>query len=143
MYKTILVPVDLDEMALTQAALHEVNALAAQEAIQICLLYVMQVPDRSLSRLNKETLRFEDILAAECMDKMQALAKTLDLSEPSSVSCQIRKGSIYDEVLKEVAEIGADLIVIGSRRPSMSTYLLGSNATKIVRYATTSVLVVR
>lgn len=63
----------------------------------------MQVPDCSLSRLNKETLRFEDILAAECMDKMQALAKTLDLSEPSSVSCQIRKGSIYDEVLKEVA----------------------------------------
>lgn len=143
MYKTILVPVDLDEMALTQAALLEVKALVAQRAVQICLLYIMQVPDCSLSRLNKETQRFEDILAEECMDKMQSLAETIPLNDPSRISCKIRKGSIYDEVLKEAEESGADLVVIGSRRPSMSTYLLGSNATKIVRHATTSVLVVR
>ena len=143
MYKTILVPVDLDEMTLTEAALTEVRALAAQDVVQISLLYVMQVPDCSLSRLNKETKRFEDILADECLAKMQTLAESIPLTEPSRISCQIRKGSIYDEVLKQAQEIDADLIVIGSRRPSMSTYLLGSNATKIVRHAATSVLVVR
>ena len=38
---------------------------------------------------------------------------------------------------------GADLIVIGSHRPAMSTYLLGSNAKTIVRHAKCSVLVLR
>ena len=50
---------------------------------------------------------------------------------------------IYHEVLDEADKCGADLIVIGSHRPSMSTYLLGSNATTIVRHAKVSVLVVR
>ena len=37
----------------------------------------------------------------------------------------------------------SDLIVVGSHRPSMATYLLGSNASTIVRHARSSVLVVR
>ena len=37
----------------------------------------------------------------------------------------------------------ADLIVIGSHRPAMSTYLLGSNAKTVARHATCSVLIVR
>ena len=36
-----------------------------------------------------------------------------------------------------------DLIVVGSHRPVMSDYLLGSNAKTIVRHAQCSVLVVR
>jgi nucleotide-binding universal stress UspA family protein len=39
--------------------------------------------------------------------------------------------------------VKADLIVIGSHHPNWSTYLIGSNATKIVRHALCSVLVVR
>jgi nucleotide-binding universal stress UspA family protein len=35
------------------------------------------------------------------------------------------------------------LIVVGSHRPTMATYLLGSNAKTIVRHAKCSVLVVR
>jgi nucleotide-binding universal stress UspA family protein len=52
-------------------------------------------------------------------------------------------GSIYHEVLHEVEDMGADLVVVGSHRPSMRSYLLGSNAATIVRHATCSVLVVR
>ncbi|MRE16589.1 universal stress protein, partial [Escherichia coli] len=40
-------------------------------------------------------------------------------------------------------DIQADLIVIGSRRPNISTHLLGSTAAGVVRYADISVLVVR
>ncbi|HBQ5586961.1 universal stress protein, partial [Klebsiella pneumoniae] len=36
-----------------------------------------------------------------------------------------------------------DVIVIGSRKPGISTHLLGSNAESILRYAKTPVLVVR
>ncbi|TPQ46867.1 universal stress protein UspA, partial [Prosthecomicrobium hirschii] len=34
-------------------------------------------------------------------------------------------------------------IVVSSHRPSMATYLIGSNAAKIVRHAPCSVMVVR
>jgi nucleotide-binding universal stress UspA family protein len=59
------------------------------------------------------------------------------------VSSVVRFGAVYPEVLAEAEEWGADLIVIGSHRPTMATYLLGSNAKTIVRHAKCSVLVVR
>jgi nucleotide-binding universal stress UspA family protein len=59
------------------------------------------------------------------------------------VSSIVRMGSDYNEVLKEADRMAADLIVVGSHRPTMSTYLLGSNAAAIVRHAKCSVLVVR
>ena len=59
------------------------------------------------------------------------------------VSAALRLGSVYNEVLQEAESIGADLIVVGSHRPTMATYLLGSNASTIVRHARSSVLVVR
>ena len=58
-------------------------------------------------------------------------------------SAATRAGGIYHELLEEAAEWSADLIVVGSHRPVMSDYLLGSNAKTIVRHAQCSVLVVR
>ena len=59
------------------------------------------------------------------------------------VSSVVRLGGVYAEVLEEADKIAADLIVVGSHRPKMSTYLLGSNAASIVRHAHCSVLVIR
>jgi nucleotide-binding universal stress UspA family protein len=55
-------------------------------------------------------------------------------------------GCIYQEILEEAHERNADLTVMRSHRPqrhAVRTYLLGSNAGHVVRYATCSVLVVR
>jgi len=47
-------------------------------------------------------------------------------------------------VVNEVAsELKADIVVIGSRNPSISTHLLGSNASSVIRHAYIPVLVVR
>jgi len=46
-------------------------------------------------------------------------------------------------VLEEAEACKADLIVMGSHRPAMATYLLGSNAARIVRHAPCSVMVLR
>ena len=59
------------------------------------------------------------------------------------VSKVVTMGSVYHDVLAEADRLKADLIVVGSHRPSMATYLLGSNAATIVRHARCSVLVVR
>jgi nucleotide-binding universal stress UspA family protein len=59
------------------------------------------------------------------------------------LSTAIASGGVYHELLREAQEWGADLVVIGSHRPVMSDYLLGSNAKTIVAHAECSVLVVR
>ena len=51
--------------------------------------------------------------------------------------------SIYPEILGVAEEAEADLIIVGSRRPAMKDYLLGTNAARVVRHARCSVLVAR
>ena len=51
--------------------------------------------------------------------------------------------SIYAVILVTAQEAGVDLIVVGSHRPAMKDYLLGTNAGRVVRHANCSVLVAR
>ncbi|PLN11707.1 universal stress protein UspG, partial [Klebsiella pneumoniae] len=52
-------------------------------------------------------------------------------------------GSVRDMVNELASEINADVVVIGSRNPSISTHLLGSNASSVIRHAHIPVMVVR
>ncbi|MGW1371152.1 universal stress protein, partial [Providencia hangzhouensis] len=58
-------------------------------------------------------------------------------------SAQVLMGTPRDEILRVAEEISADLIVIGSRRPGMSTYFLGSTASMVIQNSKISVLTVR
>ena len=51
--------------------------------------------------------------------------------------------SIYAEILEVAEEAKADLVVVGSHRPAVKDYLLGTNAARIVRHARCSVLAAR
>jgi len=73
---------------------------------------------------------------------LESIAATIDLP-PERLSFAVVSGGVYHELLREATEWRADLIVVGSHRPVMSDYLLGSNAKTIVRHANCSVLVVR
>ncbi len=75
-------------------------------------------------------------------DALQAIVADLPIAK-ERVSVAVASGGVYHELLREAASWHADLIVIGSHRPVMSDYLLGSNAKAIVRHAPCSVLVVR
>ena len=59
------------------------------------------------------------------------------------MSYTIRLGTPRDEALLQADERGADLIIVGSHRPSVKTYLLGSIAAGIVRHAKVNVMVIR
>ena len=74
--------------------------------------------------------------------EIKVLTAKIDLP-PERLSSTVRMGGVYPEILAEAESWGADLIVIGSHRPAMMTYLLGSNAKTVVRHAKCSVLVVR
>ncbi|AOV97203.1 universal stress protein UspA [Edwardsiella hoshinae] len=143
MYQNILLPLDLGEEALTALALEQVKSVIRSEETRVRLMYVVvQIPDFILNRFNPQTNQFDDVMSEELQRRLQALAEQLPLAA-ENISVVVRQGAIYDEILKEAACIDADLILIGSRRPSMKTYLLGSNAAAIVRHAQTSVLIAR
>ena len=80
--------------------------------------------------------------AKRAKDALDAILASIDLPAERK-SAATRAGGIYHELLQEASEWDADLIVVGSHRPVMSDYLLGSNAKTIVRHAQCSVLVVR
>lgn len=63
--------------------------------------------------------------------------------EPEKVHIHISEGSPKDKILETAKEISAGMIIIASRRPDITTYMLGSNAAAVVRHAECSVLVVR
>ena len=73
---------------------------------------------------------------------MTALKRLFDIS-PNDIHGKVCFGNVRDEIIKLSKEGEYDVIVIGSKNPSITTHLLGSNAESILRYATIPVLVVR
>ena len=141
MFKSIVVPVDLAEMDVSKLAIDKAVALAAVTSAPLHFVYVRSI--LPVTFMEYVPPAFDEEQHAECETKMAALIASLPLSDKSRVTSEIRMGSVYNEVLAEVEKHKADLIVIGSHRPAMATYLLGSNAITIVRHAPCSVMVIR
>lgn len=140
MFKKILAPVDLADVQVAHQALSTAVRLATQSDGEVRLINVRSL--MPVTYMEYVPADFDDRARADAEKELETIAAGLALPR-DKVSTKVRLGSIYSEVLDEAASWGADLIVVGSHRPSMATYLLGSNATTIVRHAKASVLVVR
>lgn len=142
MYKTILVPIDLTEDELTSKAVRHAVNLAKQSGAKMHLIHVLPISSAIINAYALGYMEIKDRATVKAEEDMQILMDTIDLPL-SDVNYTITFGSPRDEVISTAKDINADIIVIGSRRPNISTHLLGSTAAGIVRYADTSVLVVR
>lgn len=140
MFKNILVPIDLADLDIAHRAVTQAAALARESGGTVRLVYVRSVLPVSFVEFVPHN--FDEEQAQQTADELAAFAKTVPLP-PERVTTVVRLGSVYNEVLVEAAEMGADLIVVSSHQPDMSTYLIGSNAATIVRHAKCSVLVLR
>ena len=140
MFKSILVPVDLAEMDVVKPALDKAIALASMTGASLHLVYVRSI--LPVTFMEYVPPSFDEEQQTECEKKMADGGAGLAFDK-SKVTSAVRMGAVYNEVLSEAEEKSCDLIVVGSHHPSMSTYLLGSNAATIVRHAPCSVLVVR
>lgn len=141
MFKSILVPVDLAEMDVVRPALDKAIALAGMTGASLHLVYVRSI--LPVTFMEYVPPSFDEEQQAECEKKMAEVVAGLTVADKSKVTSAVRMGAVYNEVLAEAEKQDCDLIVVGSHHPSMSTYLLGSNAATIVRHAPCSVLVVR
>ncbi len=140
MFKTILVPVDLGEVEAAKPAIDKAVELAGSSGGALRLIYVRAIVPVTYMEFMPPA--FDEEQQGEAEAKLAEVAAGVSLPA-ERVSAVVRLGSVYAEVLDEAEKTGADLVVIGSHRPTMATYLLGSNASTIVRHAKCSVLVVR
>ena len=140
MFKTILVPVDIDDLDVARPALEKASKLAEASGAALRLMNVEPVAPSAYMDYIPEFFSKEQ--KKEIEGKLQQIAVSLSIPR-ERISWIARSGGVYPEILAEAVEWGADLIVLGSHRPSMATYLLGSNAKTVARHAKCSVLIVR
>ena len=142
MYKTIIMPVDVFEMELSDKAVRHAEFLAQQDGI-IHLLHVLPGSSSfTMSRFTADLRRFEEHLQHEAETRLQTMVGHFSI-DPSLIKSHVRFGNVRDMVNELANEIKADVVVIGSRNPSISTHLLGSNASSVIRHAHIPVMVVR
>jgi nucleotide-binding universal stress UspA family protein len=140
MFKKILAPVDLAESEMTKMGLDAAVALAKVSGGQLRLLSVQPIAPAAF--MDYIPPNFDEELRVQTEKDLAETAAKIDYPK-DLVTTLVRIGAFDPEVLAEAQEWGADLIVVGSHRPTMATYLIGSNAGSIVRHAKCSVLVVR
>ncbi len=140
MFQSILVPIDLADTDLAKPAIETAASLSKSSGGTVRLVNVMPITPVMLAEYVPPDFDSQQRHSAE--EALAIVARESGI-ESRRISVVVRQGGIYHEVLEEASNIGADLIVMTSHRPSMQSYFLGSNAGHVVRYAKCSVLVVR
>lgn len=141
MYKKILVPIDITEKSLAHLVMSHIQYLAEYENAHIHFLAIIPtVPFYTTMGFG-----FAEKADSEQENVTKQLAEIInEFNIPANKhSAQVLMGTPRDEILRVAEEISADLIVIGSRRPGMSTYFLGSTASMVIQNSKISVLTVR
>lgn len=134
MYKKILVPMALDH-GIGDAALEVARALLADGGA-ITALHVYEAPQGSVSAY------LDEGVVQQAFDRAKAKLETRVRDLPD-VTALIVKGHSGRSIIDIAAQQGADCIVIGSHKPGLIDYLLGSTAARVVRHAHCAVHVLR
>ncbi|MCY0096757.1 universal stress protein [Hoeflea ulvae] len=142
MYKTILVTIDLTHKPSWELALPEAVALAKASG---GVLHVLSVVPNVRSPLVAGYLPagFE---THALKDANAQLGKIVEDNVDASVEthAHLAHGVVHEEVLKAIATVKADLVVMASHSPDrVREFLVGSQADRVVRRSPVSVLVVR
>ena len=141
MYKNILLAIDLNDEPPCHKPLLAAVELARAFGARLHVLTVVREVEAILE-VKAAPLGY-DLIAADLENQIVGLIRRADASDLKP-NIPVRHGaSIYAEILGVAEEAEADLVVVGSHRPAMRDYLLGTNAARVVRHACCSVLVAR
>jgi nucleotide-binding universal stress UspA family protein len=134
MYKKILVPMALDH-GLSPRTLQVAQTLRA-EGGEVIALHVHEALQGSVS-----VYVDEDTITAG-FEKAKALLDE-KLAGTENITPVIVKGHSARTIIDYAGENGVDCIVIGSHKPGLRDYFLGSTAARVVRHADCAVHVLR
>ncbi len=141
MYQNILFPVDLNQESSWQKALP--TAVENCNAFGATLHVLNVVPDFGSALVGSY---FPEGFEEKALEgAREQLRDFVGQHVPDGVDVQhiVGCGTVYEEILRVAREIKADLILLAAHRPELKDYLLGPNASRVVRHFEGSVLVVR
>ena len=142
MYRSILVPIDISETDVTRQVIPQVEAHAKTAKVHF-LAVIPTVPFyASLGLAYSNEFPDRSGIQAKATEKLQEIVKQFNIPA-GRTELHVVYGPPKDQILKLAEAVDAELVIIGSHRPGFSTYLLGSTASAVVRYAKCPVLVVR
>ncbi|MBT8425386.1 MAG: universal stress protein [Silicimonas sp.] len=134
MYNKILVAMALDH-GVSPKTLEIARALRAAGGKIIAIHVLEELPGSSNAEL-WETLQ------NEIHDRARALLKE-KLAGTKEISAVLVPGHVHSTILEYAEENGVDCIVMGSHKPDLTDYLIGSTAARVVRHAPCAVHVYR
>ncbi len=141
MFQNILLPVDLNQESSWQKALP--TAVEYCNAFGAALHVMNVVPDFGSALVGSY---FPEGFEKKSLEgAREQLHDFVGQHVPDGVAVQhvVGYGTVYEEILRVAREIEADLILLAAHRPELKDFLLGPNASRVVRHFDGSVLVVR
>jgi nucleotide-binding universal stress UspA family protein len=138
MYKTIIIPLALDQGLAPR--LLELARLLKDDGGKLIAVHVLdQVPKFASYYMGEDAgaNRQNEILAAA----KQGINDRI--GEQDDAEAVVLTGHPGRSITDYAQEIGADCIIVGSHRPDLTDFFLGSTAARIVRYSQCSVHVLR
>lgn len=134
MYENILVPMALDH-GIGEAALKVARRLLSDGG-RITALHVYEAPQSSVNAyLDKDVVR-------QAYERARTKLQSR-LTDQTDVEAVIVAGHSGRTIVDFASEMSADCIVMGSHRPGLADFFLGSTAARVVRHASCAVHVLR
>ena len=142
MYKTILLPVDLNEEGFSHVAAVHACALAKMSGATIHLLNVLPTTQMPMVSAHFPTSVLQQIRTST-QTALQQFAKK-HITDDIPVQLHLMEGKPSKEIIKAADKYKADLIVMPShKRAKLELAFIGSVAARVVSSASISVMVVK
>ncbi len=137
MYKTILVPLALDQGHAPRA--FELARRLKSEGGKIVAVHVVEKVPNFANLYLAADYEFDERKIAEAAK--QAIIDRI--GEQKDAEAKVLIGHPGRTVTEYAEQIGADCIIAGSHKPNLTDFFLGSTAARIMRYAKCSVHILR
>lgn len=135
MHHHILVPVALDHEAMVGRKIELARRLLAQGGRMTLLTVLEDVPGFVAEFVD---MKPENHIRQRVRERLEAAAGGAE-----DIACDVITGKAGIAISRYAAEHDVDLIVVGSHKPGVEDYFLGSTASRVVRRAPCSVHVLR
>jgi nucleotide-binding universal stress UspA family protein len=134
MYDKIIISLALDH-GISQRALHAARDLL-NDGGEIVAVHVYEPMRGTAAAYVSE----EDVAESFAVAKAKLAERMTDTPDVEAVMLKGHSGRAINDY---AAKVGADCIIVGSHKPGLRDFFLGSTAARTVRYAPCSVLVLR
>jgi nucleotide-binding universal stress UspA family protein len=146
---TILVPYDFSEQA--ENAFQFAQQLAAKTMGKLKLVHIVETPTTqsfsTMGEMNLDSAQLNQVYMIELVEKRKKQLEEIEKlhqNKPYKFKTRLAFGNPYAGISSEIADIKADLVVMGSKGSSgLEELLIGSNTEKVVRHSKCPVITVK